>query len=85
MGPLDFTVVSLLLSYVAVLKSTWQMKCCHLLQTPDTTLTLHPVLSVVFASVCAISAKFHKIIEDCRPKIKVGLNYITKFYLLFMD
>ena len=51
-GPLDFTVVSLLLSSVAALKSNWQTKCCYLLDSPDTT-KFTSCLELCFASVFA--------------------------------
>ena len=85
MGPLDFTVVSVLLRSVAALTSTWQTKCCHILDAPDTIQRLHPVLSVVLPLFLSCLPSFIRTPQDCRPKIKVGLNYITKCYLLSMD
>ena len=85
MGPLDFTVVSVLLSPVAALKSTWQTKCCHILDAPDTIQKLHPVFSVILPLFLPFLPNFIRTYQDCRPKIKVGLNYITKCYLLSMD
>ena len=82
MGPLDFTVVSLLLSSVAALKSTWQTTCCHLLDAPK---YIYPVLSVVLPLCLLFLPNFIRTPHDCRPTIKVGLNYITKCYLLSMD
>ena len=81
MGPLEFTVVSLLLSSVAALKSSWQTKCCNLLDAPK----FRSCFECCFPSVFAILPNFIRTPQDCRPKIKEGLNYITKCYLLSMD
>ena len=85
MGPLDFTVVSPLLSSMAALKSTWKTKCYHLLDAPDTTKFIYHILSVVLPLFLPSLPNFIRTPQDCRPKIKVGLNYITKCYLLSMD
>ena len=45
----------------------------------------YPVLSVVLPLFLPFLPNFIRTPQDCRPKIKVGLNYITKCYLLSMD
>ena len=48
-------------------------------------LEIHPVLSVVLPLFLPFLPNFIRTPQNCRPKIKVGLNYITKCYLLSMD
>ena len=71
MGPLDFTVVSLLLSSVAALEQL----CKGRAATYWMRLSLYPVLSVVLPLFLPFLPNFIRTPQDCRPKIKVGLCY----------